>query len=280
VNEKDNIKRDELRFNFLKQMIIRLDYDFLFDEDIDTIIKKVYKKLIRNGYRMNSQTLAEFEINTQNIIENFNSSNNFVGVKNKRNEEFYSFSKEENKVRIDIARNFATMTVNYEIFKSFDELNSDFEIVVDEIIKVREGMCYNRIGLRKINAYLLRDINNINKYFEKSTIEIGNMCSEVIVKQNIEQFKMESNYKANKIINVNKVILTDKIKKTEENFYQIHLDIDVYNDSKMGQKEKINMKDINNNLFNIYKDSLTLNFLEQMKQLSFQNEEIIKLLEK
>ena len=61
--EKEKIKRKELKSNFLRQMIIRVDYDYLFDEDIENIVKKRYKELIESGYKMNSKTLAEYNIN-------------------------------------------------------------------------------------------------------------------------------------------------------------------------------------------------------------------------
>ena len=46
IMEKEKIKRKELKSNFLRQMIIRVDYDYLFDEDIENIVKKRYKELI------------------------------------------------------------------------------------------------------------------------------------------------------------------------------------------------------------------------------------------
>lgn len=63
IMEKEKIKRKELKSNFLRQMIIRVDYDYLFDEDIENIVKKRYKELIESGYKMNSKTLAEYNIN-------------------------------------------------------------------------------------------------------------------------------------------------------------------------------------------------------------------------
>ena len=72
IMEKEKIKRKELKSNFLRQMIIRVDYDYLFDEDIENIVKKRYKELIESGYKMNSKTLAEYNINVNinNVYNN------------------------------------------------------------------------------------------------------------------------------------------------------------------------------------------------------------------
>lgn len=43
--EKEKIKRKELKSNFLRQMIIRVDYDYLFDEDIENIVKKKIQRV-------------------------------------------------------------------------------------------------------------------------------------------------------------------------------------------------------------------------------------------
>ena len=83
--EKEKIKRKELKSNFLRQMIIRVDYDYLFDEDIENIVKKRYKELIESGYKMNSKTLAEYNINV-NINNLTEEENNSVSMKNNNKE--------------------------------------------------------------------------------------------------------------------------------------------------------------------------------------------------
>lgn len=170
--EKEKIKRKELKSNFLRQMIIRVDYDYLFDEDIENIVKKRYKELIESGYKMNSKTLAEYNINV-NINNITEEENNSVSMKNNNKEEYSSFKKEN--IVIDITRNFATITAEYKKFESFEAIVSDFSKIIEEIRNVREGLEIKRIGIRKINSYLFKDINRINDYFEPTLFSFNDL---------------------------------------------------------------------------------------------------------
>ena len=271
---KTEIKRTDLKTTFLRQMIIRLDYDYLFEEDIEKIVKESYKYLIENGYKMNSKTLSEFNINLDiNNLEQI--ENNEIRINNNNNKEEYS-SFIKNNVVIDITKNFATMTVDYEKFILFEQLERDFFNIAVKIINVREGLEIKRIGIRKINSYLFKSIDKINKYFEK-----GLFCIDPIIKENkvfnvkqvIENF-MLGKYKVNEIGNISKGLIT---KDNQEQFdaYQVILDIDVYDD--IVEKNEINLKEINELIFNIYVSALNIDFLEKLKKENYNDEEFIKI---
>ena len=265
--EKEKIKRKELKSNFLRQMIIRVDYDYLFDEDIENIVKKRYKELIESGYKMNSKTLAEYNINV-NINNLTEKENNSVSMKNNNKEEYSSFKKEN--IVIDITRNFATITAEYKKFESFEAIVSDFSKIIEEIRNVREGLEIKRIGIRKINSYLFKDINRINDYFEPTLFsfnELEKNEKSLMVKQTIESFKYKD-YKINELGNISKGIITNP---NGEKFdaYQVVLDIDVYNDKDI--KEKINLEEMNNVVFEVYKSALNINFLENLKKENYGN---------
>ena len=53
---KDNIKREDLKSNFLKTTVLRLDYDYLFEEDVEQIIKQLNTFLIKKSYKMYAKT--------------------------------------------------------------------------------------------------------------------------------------------------------------------------------------------------------------------------------
>ena len=272
IMEKEKIKRKELKSNFLRQMIIRVDYDYLFDEDIENIVKKRYKELIESGYKMNSKTLAEYNINV-NINNITEEENNSVSMKNNNKEEYSSFKKEN--IVIDITRNFATITDEYKKFESFEAIVSDFSKIIEEIRNVREGLEIKRIGIRKINSYLFKDINRINDYFEPTLFsfnELEKNEKSLMVKQTIESFKYKD-YKINELGNISKGIITNP---NGEKFdaYQVVLDIDVYNDKDIN--EKINLEEMNNIVFEVYKSALNINFLENLKKENYEDEVIIK----
>ena len=47
---KKAIARESLKSNFLRQTIIRLDYDMLFDKDIKEYVENIYPYLIDKNY--------------------------------------------------------------------------------------------------------------------------------------------------------------------------------------------------------------------------------------
>ena len=94
----------------------------------------------------------------------------------------------------------------------------------------------------------------------------------LMVKQTIESFKYKD-YKINELGNISKGIITNP---NGEKFdaYQVVLDIDVYNDKDI--KEKINLEEMNNIVFEVYKSALNINFLENLKKENYEDEVIIK----
>lgn len=273
--DKNNIKREDLKSNFLKQMIIRVDYDYLFEEDIKSIVKNSYDYLIDNDYKMNSKTLAELNINVD--IQNLTSQeNNGMNVKNTSKEEYSSFAKKENNIVIDITKNFATMTVNYEKFIKFNNLIEDFSRIIDEIRRVRKGLEIKRVGVRKFNFYILKNIEKINEYFEQNLFSFNSLVKDknsFFAKQTIESFELE-NYKVNELGNISKGIFTSKEGK-EIDVYQVVLDIDVYDD--IVENNVICLGKMNNTLFETYKSVLNVDFLNKLKQENYEDEVIMKL---
>ena len=270
--EKEDIKREDLKSNFLKQSILRVDYDYLFDENLETIIKNLNLYLNKEKFRMISKTMAEFEFNVDinKLIQEEQ-----IGINKGKKEKFPSFINEDRNIIIDISRNFTTITVEYKEKKPFEEIIEIFNKIICEIKKVREGINLNRIGIRKINLYLLKNIENINKYFEENTFNFNKQINlnKIFIKKQLETFEY-NNYKVNLNSELNKGIITENNKDSEA--YRIMIDIDVYNDDTLDGNE-IDLQTMNQSLFEIYKSSLKSEFLEKLKENNYKNEELIKI---
>ncbi|MCI8396868.1 MAG: TIGR04255 family protein [Clostridia bacterium] len=272
--DKEQFKRKDLKSNFLKQMIIRIDYDYLFEKDMENIVQNSYSYLIDNDYKMKSSTLAEFKVDL-NTINKTSDNNNVVRVDNSDKEEFFSFVKDENNIVIDITRNFATMTVNYEKFIYFNNLIEEFSKVVEKIKNIRKGLEIKRIGIRKINMYILKDINKINEYFETNLFSLHALLEDkesLLAKQTLERFMM-GEYKVNELCNISQGILADENGK-QQTAYQVIVDIDVYDD--IVKNNEICLEKINEEVFKVYKSALKIEFLEKLKKENYQDEVLIK----
>lgn len=271
---KKDIKRKDLKSNFLKQTILRLDYDYLFEEDIEKIRKELNYFLISREYRMNSKTLSQFNVNFD--IEKMNNYQNGVDVNIKSKEEYASFINNKGNIVIDITRNFATMTVDYEKNIEFENIIEVFSEVKKIVQAVREKIALNRIGIRKINMYFLENIENINKYFEEKLFSFNDLIKneDIILKKQLDTYKYDR-YKVNQNSEIQTGIVTNKQTKEEKQVYRITLDIDVYDD--VMENNDVNLEKMNLIIFDIYKSNLKEKFLEELKNENYQNKELYKL---
>ena len=270
---KSEIKREDLKSNFLRQTIIRLDYDILFDENIKIYTEKMYPYLIEKGYKMISNTMSNFELNI-----NMDDSNNTVSNQLNRNDEKYtSFKNKEGNIIIDITKQYTTITVEYLKYEKFDEFSEIFKQIAGELKDIRIGFSFNRIGLRKINVIFFKGLDKINNYLETMIFnyskQINDNKTKLLIKNSVETFRVDE-YKVNRNTSVSNGIFTDENKKEQE-AYQVMLDIDIYDDE---MKENIlNIDKMNNVLFEIYKDSLKDEFLNKMRSENFEDKEILKI---
>ncbi len=270
---KDEINREDLNTNFLKQTIIRLDYDMLFEKDIEKFIEKIYQYLIGKEYRMNTNTLSSFNVNI-NMDEANNITNNF----NTDNENYSSFINKEGNITLDITKQFIAMNIYYNKFEKFEQILEIFNEVIKYLRDIRIGFSFNRIGIRKINAFGIEHISKINNYIEETTFNFSykdskENSSNLIIKNSTEVFTIDV-YKVNKNVNVANGIMIDQNKK-ENSIYQVVLDIDIYNDEI--EKNNIDLIKMNNTLFKIYKDSIKEDFLIKMKKTDYTDKEIRKI---
>ncbi len=270
--DKNTITRQSLKSNFLRQTIIRIDHDMLFDKDIQNYIESIYPYLIENGYKMNSNTMSNYNVNI-----NMEELNNIANSINTNTENYTSFKNEMKDIIIDITKEATILTISYNKYETFEEIYRVFSQLVEVLSKIRVGFSFNRIGLRKINVFFIKNIQNINNYLEETafclTNFINNKPINFEVKNIIETFKIEE-YKVNKNVTAAKGVFLDE-NKQEKEAYQVMLDIDIYNDEMRDNTENImNMNDI---VFEIYKDSLKYKFLEDLKNENYRDEEILNI---
>ena len=224
---------------------------------------------------MNSRTISEVNINFN--ISNLQDKNQNIDFNNQnQQEEFISFINESQNITIDITKNFASLTINYTQNVDFDIIAEIFNKIAEEIKSAREDIRLNRIGIRKVNLYIFKTLENINEYFEETLFNFNELIekNKISIKQQLESY-IYDNYKVNQNSEIQKGILVDNLTMQEEERYRIILDLDIYDDQI--QENEIDIEKMNANLFELYKANLKEEFLNNLKSENYENEEILKV---
>lgn len=277
--------REELKHNFLKQIIYRVDYKGLLDSDVDKCVKKLQDLLYNSGLTTldtRTENRMDFELKTNLQIPNetplsvTNSSTNMVFV----------FKSENEKKMLEISKTFLTLTVITDsTYTSFDEY---LELLVTTIEELRSSSVYFkalRIGLRKINLCFIENLEDIQHYFKPSAINILDTLSCIksfdCKASNTVTILEKDAFRINYLRDLQEGITVSE-NQVPRNIYQVVIDIDVFSDDikiisqMIHGKEKIEetLKHQNSLAFDCYINSLTDEFIDKLKQSTFDDSQI------
>lgn len=272
---KNEIGREALKYNFLKKIIIRFDYDGMDDTELDQVLSDVSLKLKEYGYmNRTTETATEMQIQFDDP-----ESGNYSEVYGKkvREQKVFVFHNENPQVKLGISSSSAC--INIEETKYVDCL-----IYCDVLWKVMKIISesgkvpffeFKRFGLRKINQCFLRDIKCLNEYFEPAHFHVFKFQDESSIKEKVMQIR-ESLEIADYNVNLNRMLIRGELGGEEA--YQVNYDTDIYLldesiEELIQNEEKI--AEMNNWLFALYKDAVTETFLNQLIEGTFDRDMII-----
>ncbi|WP_373263578.1 TIGR04255 family protein [Hungatella hathewayi] len=250
-----SISRASFKYNFLKQVIIRLDFQGVLQAEMENILLKVkpyLKERKFNRYEQKINNEIDFEVNN-GIFE----SNN--PVKEIRNVIIHSFINEDCGYAIDLSTNYICLKVNAVKYISFEEYSKTFMDIANIYKTTIDFLTLKRFGLRKINFCFVNSVSCINKYFTQRYFDCYDLfgSSEVFACEKKENFSID-NCKMNVLCDIEQGMLGNK------QIYKVTLDSDIYIDvTETIEKiifEKNDMAKLNDKLFSIYADALTEEF--------------------
>ena len=263
MKEKVDILREDIIHNFLKQTIFRIDYDYLFPNQISQLMENLDAFFSEKKFRIEKDVRNDFQLNFDG---------NGIGL-NQNQEEFSNFVSEDNNVFIEITRQYVCITLLYKSdFISFDEIKDYMNKIYETLKNVRNNIHLKRIGLRKINAILLENIEKYRDVFESGLFD------------NLMGFNQLSMYRKNELytsddnsISINAGIDTGVLNENnqEKNFYQFLFDIDV--STVVDYSEDDTFDKLNNLLFSYFKAGIKKEFLNNMIDANFEIPEGVKL---
>ena len=275
--KKKDIKRKDLKCDFLRQTIIRMDYDYMFDEYIEKTMKNLDSFLGEKGYSIKNNFMSQFGLKVDFDKLNSDINTNImdtINVESDKREKFVSFINEEKHIKIDVTHEYSAITIEYTKHIHFDEICEIFNKISEELHNARKNIKIKRLGLRKINVYMMHDISKINDYFGENVFTFSSSdldTYQFIGKNSYDNYKYKE-YIVNQIANITQGYL--QTNTNSQLLYQLTLDFDIYVENPV---KKVSLEDMNERIFEIYKNSLTERFLNNLLNEKFSSKEIFKI---
>lgn len=275
--------RKELRHNFLKQIIFRVDFKGLLDRDVDKCISEIRESLFHNGFINDDARVESREDQKAKIELNLQEEDAYGNI---NPDTIYSFQSEDQNESLEISKTFLKLTVAVQ--QNYDGFDKYVNLLAEVIVTLKSKSPFFKVirtGLRKVNLCYIYDLNNLANYFEKGAFNIsetmgcmnGVSCkaSEMHTVFDKEQFLI--NYVRNlqegrMMINGSPLVV-----------YQIALDIEAYcNDIKkcelLFEDKAVIQETITNQneiVFDCYVNSLNKNFKMSLTEVNFQDNHIM-----
>lgn len=276
--------RADIKHNFLKQIIFRLDYEGILQADVEKCVLKLRQKFFDAGFiNMENRTENQFDLQLKMDL-NIPNENPF-SVSNTNQSLIYNFSS-DNKEILEISKSFFTLTVDVgKIYGTFDKyvtlLAESMEVIRSESPYFR----VLRIGLRKINICFLDNISNLSTYFTRAAFNIDDIMEQFsdygCTASNMVTILSKNDYQINYVRNIQEGVMQQE-DGSQKTTYQIVIDVDVFRE---GNKEILwmfsNKQTIENSLkmqntleFEVFIKSLSDKLVETLKQEVFQDDGI------
>lgn len=273
---KEFIKREELKNNFLKRIIMRCDFSGVSENEIDGLIielKQIFSEHGFDEFKESYSTEMDFQLDDPEDIRK-----NGIPVKDIRKQKVWIFINNKKSIIFKLSTMFAFVLIENNKYVDFSEYNTIFSKVMKKVkSKISFFKCF-RIGIRKINQCILLNPSLLNEYFEKKYFQFFKFKEDDNqIDNNLYEVKdCFRYYKYN--INLLRNIIQGELNTKEA--YQVVLDTDIY----LTDEEKIdgffksndeNLKEMNDILFEIYKDSITFEFIKKLEKDKFNDEELV-----
>lgn len=162
---KKSINRKDIRYNFLKNITIRFDFDGVDEAELGVVIQEISPVLKEKGYISRTMDICkemDFKIDDPEKIET-----DGLAVRNIRQQQVYVFHNQDPQVKLRISSTFAIISINKTKYVNCLDY---CDVLLDVMKSIKDKVTYfncRRFGLRKINQCILMDIAKLNDFFEE-----------------------------------------------------------------------------------------------------------------
>lgn len=255
------ISRECLHHNFLKSIILRLDFQGVLDLEMEKLLLEIKSYLKSKGFTRYEEKLAN---QIKIAVSDFGIETDLGSSNIRRPQKVYSFSNETKGYGLDISSGFVCLNINSVKYIPFEEYSEYLTSIAAIYKKSIDFFTVKRFGIRKINECLFERKEDINEYFSGLYFSYFNYFEEVnTLLSNRHNSFSKGKYRINLDCNI------QQGKSNSKTLYKVLFDIDAYLDNSVSIEETIysaeELRIMNDLMFEIYIDALTQNFLDKLK---------------
>lgn len=248
------ISRNNLHYNFLKTILLRLDFQGVLDSEMSIVLKGVKEIALEMGFSRYSEasgTLKELaEVTNDNTID-WAPGN------------VYSFINDNSGYTLYVSTTFICLLVNSPRYVPFEQYQNIIPSVSQIYANHIKFLTFKRFGMRKINECIIKDKVMISEFFKEDYFNYYDFFQDanIIQSNHVNIFSKDS-------FAINLITGIQQGKKQKEDVYKITLDIDIYIDDAIKVDDYLNsiekQKEANELAFKIYTTLLTDSFIEKL----------------
>lgn len=254
------ISRKDLHHNFLKKIIVRLDFQGVLEPEMENILLKIKPYAKEKGFsRYEEKITNRIDIAVSQVgIEPPQASANQI-----RSQKVYSFVDEDRGYVLDVSSSFVCLNITSTRYTPFEEYSEYLSAIAKIYQETIDFFTVKRFGLRKINECLIEDKQKISEYFSPVYFSAYNELPGInTIQSNRANIFIIDQYHVNLISNIVQGVAQGKT------LYSILLDLDVYLDTTKDIEELLarneTFQEMNDLLFKIYLHALTEKFKEAL----------------
>ncbi|MCR5661283.1 MAG: TIGR04255 family protein [bacterium] len=246
--------REDFKFNFLKSIIIRLDFEGVFKTELDKVLPAVKPLLKENGFsRYEKKTAGPIEISVKSEDATFSA------LKRPDFIEAHGFVNYDKGYELVVSEKFVYLTVGSSKYIPFEDYSSIFVNVVQQFKSSVDFFTPRRLGIRKTNISMVEDICRTKEMFSPVLLGYYDGLESVKNKKSLRRELFEyDNCSVNLLGSIEFGTANNK------SFYKVTLDIDGFSEdaSAIGKilDERSELQKMNDILFAIYTSALSDSF--------------------
>ncbi|MCS2306956.1 TIGR04255 family protein [Bacteroides thetaiotaomicron] len=259
---KTEIGRYDLQRNIMKYVLFRIDYIGIANTmDLYNVFTSNFSDKFAS-FSTSQQNKYDIQINDLESV----SESLTIPIKEIQKEEIFKFTHNTfgtDELTLNITRFFSTLQIKCTNYHTIDEYLAFFSEMIGEFKNKLKFFNIKRIGLRKVggNAFLATEQNVIYEYFNKELFSFAtNIQGSTLI--NGRHFDAIA-YNDTSIVNI--IRLFEKGRINNDDAIQITLDLDGYLTGERLEERNAKkiLTDINDKLFDIFKQHMTDEFLNE-----------------